>query len=517
MAPVDNPETLAATTSVVEGGPGTVLPPGRGYSLRSVLQSSALYSVSDFVLKLIGFFLVPLYTRAMTPNDYGIIGYTTALTQILSPVLSLGLISSMPMLYYAYSGRERGELVSTVINFVVLYAGVMTILLTFAAPLSARFSPDVPIGYVILAIWALLFSTFYFVPLGLYNMEERPMAYSAYSIALSLVSVGANILFVLVLRMGALGALWAALVSGVAGFGVALFTVRRYYHPVLDHRKLGAVLALSLPVLPHLFSGTLLKFADRLFLTSKSTLAATGIYSLAMTMASILPIALGGAYAAMNPLFLRRANAADPRLPSDWARLCSLFVAATGALAVGLAIAGPYLVRLLTPASYDRAAIVLPVLVAGQSLVALYWLMSPLIGFTRRTWIYSAASIPAMLLNLGLNAVLVPRYGEMGAAWTMTLTSGVQLAIGSILTHQYFRVPYEYGQLGKITVVCAAAWAVSRVWRPEGTLISAVVSAALIAAVPAALVAWQFFERSELDAARRFATAIGRRLSSAHV
>lgn len=500
MRTIDQPETATLNAGDVDAG----LAP-RGYSLRHVLRHSALYSVSDFVLKLIGFFLVPLYTRAMSPEDYGIIGYTTALTQILSPVLSLGLIGTMPMLYYAYTARAREELISTIINFALVYACGMTVLLTVLAPLSSRISPEVPTSYVLLAIWALFFSIFYFVPLGLFNMEERPVAYSAYSIALSLFSVGANIVLVLVLRMGARGALWAALASGVAGFVVALFSVRRYYRPVLHWGKLGAVLALAIPVLPHLFSGTLLKFADRLFLTSQVTLSATGIYSLAMTLASILPIALGGAYAAMNPLFLRRANAQDPGLAADWARLCSLFAAATAMLGLALVIGGPYLVRWMTPPSYHGAGAVLPVLVAGQALTALYWMMSPPIAYTRRTWIYAAASIPAVVLNLVLNAALVPRYGEMGAAWAMTFTSGLHFAIGVSLTHRYFPIPYQYMQLGKVVLLVAAALGLSRAWNPEGPLAAAVFGAAVLMVLPGGLFGWRFFERAELDAAKRFA------------
>lgn len=498
MSILDEPETLALTPEgVADQRP-------RGYSLRHVVQNSALYSISDFVLKLIGFFLVPLYTRAMTPEDYGIIGYTTALTQILSPIVGLGLVGALPVFYYAYTDQERKELISTVVNVAILYSLALTLLLSAAGqPLAGVITHEVSFGYLLLALWGMFFSTFYFLPLGIFNMAERTIAYGVYSVGLSLLNVIANIVLVLVFRLGALGALWAGVISGALGMAVALIQVRPYYVAVFDRRKLAAVCAVSLPILPHLFSGTMLKFADRLFLTGKTTLSETGVYSLAMTIASIALVALAGAATALNPLFYRRANALDPTLQHDWARLWSLFVASALAVGLALALAGPELIRLMTPPRYHAAVPLLPVLVLGQVVTAIYWMVSPAIGFTRKTWIYAAASFPALALNLVLNAALVPRYGAMGAAWTTVITAIVHFGLGAAMTQRFYRVPYEYGQMAKVVVLVAAIFGVSTAWHGVALWTTMAVKIALFALLPLCLWSWNFFEPTELRAAKR--------------
>ena len=58
------------------------------FTLRSLLKSSLLYGLSDILLKLIGFFLVPIYTRVMLPEQYGVVGYTNAGKSSLLNVLA---------------------------------------------------------------------------------------------------------------------------------------------------------------------------------------------------------------------------------------------------------------------------------------------------------------------------------------------------------------------------------------------------------------------------------------------
>ncbi|MBI4644092.1 MAG: oligosaccharide flippase family protein, partial [Deltaproteobacteria bacterium] len=435
-----------------------------GYSLRALFQSSLLYLSGDLGLKLIGLFLVPLYTRVLTPDDYGIIGFAGSLINVLSPVAGLGLIGCLPVLYYSYHGEERTRLISSVVNFTFLYSLAITILiLIFGQPVFARFAGAISFNpYIVLPLITLFLTTFYYLPTGIFNMQERALAYSAYSLGLSLVGVGANVLLVLVLRWGALGVLWANLLTGAAGMLVTLVVVRSFYIPTLDRKKLGEILSLSLPALPHLLCSTLSRSADRFFLTGLATLAATGIYSLAMTVSSLVLMVLNGALTALSPHFYRRANAGDPTLAADWARLCTLFIFGGVWVSLGLAMMSAELIQILAPPKYYDTIPLLPFLVLGQALTGLYWLLSPGIGYKRKMWVYPVASFPALAVNLLLNAVLVPRFGAMGAAWAMVASTATQALIFGYFSLRFFPVAYEYRQIGKVILLSATLFAISQ-------------------------------------------------------
>jgi O-antigen/teichoic acid export membrane protein len=235
--------------------------------------------------------------------------------------------------------------------------------------------------------------------------------------------------------------------------------VRKSYIPVIDVAKLKDLLAFALPTLPHVLSGTIWRFADRFFLVGMATLAVTGVYSLAQTIASVVLMAVGGMTTALNPLFFRRANAGDTNLPADWAHLCSLFAATTAYLALGMALLGPALLNCLTPARYHTAGPLLPVLTLGQVFIGFGWLATPAMGYTRKTWIYPIGSFTALALNSLLSVLLVPRWGATGAAWAMVASAGLQAVLLVIASYHFYPVPYERSKLLLIAGLACAAYA----------------------------------------------------------
>ncbi len=470
-----------------------------------LLRSSLLYSLSDLSLRMIGFFLVPIYTRVLTPDDYGIISYSTALGQIVSPIVGLGLVGTLPVLYHGYAGEERKRLTSTIVNLTLVYALAATVLLSVLGYLLGDWLGGVPfLPYILLTLWALFFTSLYYVPLGIYNMEERSISYALYSIGLGTVNVMLNMLLVVGLRGGAVGALWGSFITGVVGLVVVVIVTRGDYLPVLDWDKARLALGMALPALPHLFSGNVWRFADRFFLTGYVALSVTGVYSLAVTLSSIVLNVLGGATTALNPLFYRRAYAGDPLLPQTWARLTSLFTFGAAMVGLGLAVMGPELVQLLAPPTYHGATQYLPVLVVGQLLVGLYWLVAPAVGFTRKTWIYPVASIPAAVANVVLNVLLVPRLGADGAAWAMTGSAFLQLAVFGLLAQHHYPVPYEYRQLAKVVVLGLAVFLVSRIQVSDSLMVVLLLKCLLLALLPTGLFLWGFFSRGEVTAALAF-------------
>ena len=57
------------------------------------LINTIYYSLGELLPKVISFLLLPLYTRYLSPSDYGIVSYTTTITTFLSVIGMLGLNS----------------------------------------------------------------------------------------------------------------------------------------------------------------------------------------------------------------------------------------------------------------------------------------------------------------------------------------------------------------------------------------------------------------------------------------
>ena len=471
----------------------------RGYSVRRLFRGAALYSVSDLTLKALGFFLVPLYTRALSPSEYGIVSFAQATIQLLSPMIGLGLISALPVLYYAYEDEQRRRMVSSVVNFVLLSGLVMTLALAlFSEPAFAAIAGDIAFRpYILLAIFITYVTALDFIPLNILNMQDRPGRYTLYSLGIGLLGIGLTLLLVIGLDLGAEGVLYANLGAGVVGMVGAGVVVRRLWRPLIDRSMLREIFHISLPALPHAFSGTFMRFADRLFLVGGTTLAITGVYSLAVTFSSVVLMVLGGITTALNPLFYRRANDGDETLPHDWARLASLFALAGAIVGLAIALLGSDAILLLTPASYHGAVDVLPLLVVGQLLTAAYWLFSPPIGFRRKMWAYPVSSFPGVAATVVLNLLLVPALTDVGAALAVVGSAFVQVAIFGWLSQRHYPIPYEWRRLLVLLVLTLLAFAAGRAIS-DPVVLSLAIKVAVLFMLPLALLAAGFFDAGEL-------------------
>lgn len=429
------------------------------FSFRGLLKSSFLYGLSDILLKLIGIFLVPIYTAVMMPEQYGLAAYASAVSQVMMPLIGLGIVNCLPMIFFSYEGKDRQRLVSTAIN-VVIGVGVLTcVALTFfAEQLFTFIAPNVPFTpHIVIAIWTALFAGFNLMPLSIFNIQSQPIYYMAFSVGLALLNVISAILFVVVMKLESLGILYGLMISAGSGFFVALFVFRNIYQPIVDKKILTILMALSLPILPHLISGALARYMDRILLAKLSTLEMIGIYSLAQTLVSPVTVVMGAAFAALGPMFYKRAASLDPTLASDWSKRGTQFFLVGAIVVLGLSIFSKELVSLIARNDYADASQLIPLMAVSQLILGLYWFVTPAIGHLRKTWIYPIVSITTLAVSLVFNLLLIPVYGALGAIFASLISSIVQFALFFFYSQRCLYVRYEYREIGMIFAICFIA------------------------------------------------------------
>ena len=119
--------------------------------------------------------------------------------------------------------------------------------------------------------------------------------------------------------------------------------------------------------------------------------------------------------------------------------------------------------RLLTPADprWTDVSIVVAFTSLGVFFQGIYLLTSIGLNITKRTEYYPVATITAAAVNVGLNFLLIPRLGIVGAAWANGIAYAMQAGLGYVLSQRFYPIAYEWGE----RVVIAASAACSHVFR----------------------------------------------------
>jgi O-antigen/teichoic acid export membrane protein len=487
--------------------------------VKSLAAKSFVYGLGSVLLKSINLLVLPLYTRFLTPADYGVVAIASTLSAFLSIVFPLSLYSAIARFYFvAGSERDKRRMNGTIWLAILGFALVMSLVLDLVGGRLLQFVfPQLPFDpYGRIAIWTAFFGMFGLVPLNLLQVKERPGAYVWWTGTSLIFTVGSVVVSVVFLGQGAYGYLLATLIANaVLALPYVVLTLRDADFTI-DRMCLKKALSFSLPLVPHGLASWGLTLSDRAILQLYVTLSALGLYSLGYQIGSIMIMISGAISNAWIPFFFKRVAQEGDAAKGALARIVTYYTLTVCVVAVGLCVFARDAVVLLTHESFHPAHSVVPVIAVGYLWSSLYVIPANFLFAKSQTAWLPVATVAAGMVNIGLNFVLVPHYGIMAAAWATFVAFLVMLVLVFFIARRVFPFPYEYRRLAAILAAAGLVIAVGlSIDLPlPGDLL---LKTALFAAFPLLLLACGFFsdrERAAMIALVREAAARIRRLGA---
>jgi O-antigen/teichoic acid export membrane protein len=468
--------------------------------LKRLARHSAIYGLGGVVSRLVALFLLPLYTAYLAPSELGKVGVLLALTAVLVTILRGGISSAFFRFYFdSREAARRLTVLRTSFWFTMasatagLAAGVL-----LAGPIADLLGlGDEP--WLVRAAFVGLWAQMNYEQLtALFRVEERSLAFLAASLANIAVTVAATVVLVVVLEQGALGVI-AGNFTGTLAVYVALLGYRREQLGLeLDRPLLREMQRFGLPLVPAALALIAVNFSDRFFLAHLADLAEVGRYELGVRIASAMVLLLTAFRTAWPAFAYSIEDDAEARRTYGFVLTYLVLVASWLALALGLL--APWLVRLLAPANeafWPGSRVVAPLAFAAAAYAG-YIVVSIGIGRARRTQFNWVVTGIAAVLNLALNAALVPRYGMEGSAAATLVSFTVLFLAMAWHAQRTYPVPYQWR---RVATALGAAVALTVLGKALDVPLAAAV--ALAAVYPLVLLPLGFYlpaERGRLRA-----------------
>jgi O-antigen/teichoic acid export membrane protein len=406
-------------------------------SARRLVASNTAVQIAGRALMLgIGLASISILTRYLGPADYG--RYTLALTymQLFAVLADVGLFT----IVVREISRDPGETDRLVGNTLTLRLVLAAAAIVLAALISLAlpYDPDVRVAILLAGlplVFGMLNSTFVTVLQARLRMH-RAVVGDIVGRAVALAAVGVVVAldlgFLAVMGTAAAGALATALVTGLLTRRLAPL------RPRVEPDTWRRLLVMALPLGVALAVNELYFRVDTLIISLYEPYDQVGLYTLAYRMLE-LTLVFGTVFLTTTFPLLSQAVASDePRARRTIQLSTDLFVVLGVPLVAGGLVLAPGLVELAAGSDFEDAATPLRILlVAG----ALAWVNGvfgyALIAKDRQLsalWLNGAA----LAFNVGLNLLLVPRYGIVVAA-VVTVASEILILAGSyVLMRRYF-------------------------------------------------------------------------------
>jgi O-antigen/teichoic acid export membrane protein len=381
-------------------------------------RDALVYVVAGTLVRSVSVVVVPVLTRTLSVASFGVIETLTALQ--LSVCAFAGMNLDTALVRYYYESRDAGgrrTLVTTIMAATLVTCLASALAVAAAAQaLSSWFFQTAAFASPILMIAASVPPmTLGNVALTVLRLERRSTAFAVVGFIAGLAQ-GALVAGTAWFSHGSITAIAGAQLAGASIFAVlAITSVRSSLVFAFSWPALRRAAAFSLPLFPSVLISWYLSWANRFFLVSMASPAATGVFAAASKI-HIVVVALTQAFLnAAKPYIMSQAN--EPRSPRVLARL---MMAAAVALAVGTVVTAATaqgILRVYAGPAYGQAGMTAAMLVLSTCLsfgIAGYYALR--LELAERTAYMSLAQGGTFLVTTALNLWLIPLAGSEGAA-----------------------------------------------------------------------------------------------------
>jgi O-antigen/teichoic acid export membrane protein len=423
-------------------------------TLKTIAKHTVIYSTADLLSKAVGFFLLPIYTRYLSPSDYGILELLSVSLTIIMILIQQGIQTSFFRAYsfdYKDSEEERRDVISTSYLYLLLstfiFLGTISL---FARQINNLLfqSKDYTL-LVRLTVYTGFFNTLSSIPLQFFRAKLQSVRFSLISITRFLINVFFNIYFILKLKMGLSGVVYGNLYTSILISILTFFIIYKNLSLRISIRKLKNMLSYGLPLVPGGLSIWVLSVANRYFLERFSTTTELGLYSLGSRFSGILEFLIIQPFLTTWPsIYFPLAKEKDA--PLTFSRLTTYFLLIGSFFSLGIIALSNPVIKIMADPQYWNAFRVIPLLVFSVLLYGLFSLLNVGIFIQNKTRYNPVIIGVAAVFNLVFNYFLIPPYGMLGAAYATFLSYLLMDILAYIINVRVYPVPYEWIRIIKI-------------------------------------------------------------------
>lgn len=421
---------------------------------KELVKNTAIISIGKICTQFLSFLLLPLYTAILSTQDYGSVDLITTYQQLIGYIAFFQI--EQAVFRFLIDARKEKDEQNRIITSVFGFAIMQTILLGMIMFLISRFISVQYFKELYLYCVAVVFS-------GLMLQVSRGLGnnllYAVGSFISAISTILFNIIFLVVLHLGAVGMLYSFILGNGICF-VFLFLKENIYKyisfnsfSILDIKK---CLKYSVPLVPNALSWWVMGASDRTIVSYILGTTANGLLSVSHKFSS----AYTAFYTVFNLSWTESASLhfADKDHESFFSsvilRVYKLFFAAC----LGIIVIMPFAFPILINNNYVDAYYQIPIYMVAAFFNVIQGLYSVIYVALKKTKEIAKTTVISALINIIVNIALIGRIGLYAAS----ISSLVAYAVNCIWRYfdlkKYMNVPLDkklvMSSIVLVVVVC---------------------------------------------------------------
>ncbi|MFI5153330.1 MAG: lipopolysaccharide biosynthesis protein [Chitinophagales bacterium] len=408
-----------------------------------LFQNIGVYTVSNIISASIPFLLLPILTRFLTPNDFGITATFQSLVGLFSFIVGLNTQTAVIRRFYDEKTVKFSEYISTCLFILVISTGILSLcLIPFSAGISQL--SEFPRAWLWAVIVVAFFQYIFSVLLGVWQVRKKVYLYALLQNAQTILNISISLLFIVILQMNWEGRILAQTIS-IAIFGLIGLVIlirMRFVKLKINRKYFSDALRFGVPLIPYSFTGWILLSMDRIFINKMIGLNETGLYSVAFQICLIVSLFQISFNTAWVPWHYENIKKNDPNTNQKIVKFSYAFIIGNFVFAALLVLLAPPFLKFFLGKSFYGASDYLWWLALAQAANAIHIITVTYINYHSRNIYLTYAAIFTAAVHIPIIYLLIKANGTMGAAQAFFISNLMTSILTFLIAGKVHKMPW---------------------------------------------------------------------------
>lgn len=399
-------------------------------------KSAIIYTVGSVFVQGLTFLTLPIFTKIMSPDDFGILASYNFWIAIMTIFIGIKLEGSLNNAVLEFGENKiSGYSSSMILPAFVSFCLLLIITFVFQKFLVNLFM--IPLIVLLIGCVQSLFTFFFTILITKYIAAKKPWKYLFWAILNASLNIVLSILFVSFLNQQKyLGRVYASVLTSLIVGIICCIILIKQGKEFINKKYLVFGLTLTIPLIFHSLSSIILARSDQIMLLNLVSEYDAGVYSYASNFGHILSVVFNSCNQALVPWYFIRLKSNDI---ASILNVTKQYMIIAIFLFIGFLCVLPEAVVVMGTVEYRDAIYSAPIIGLAFYFNYLYMFPVNFEFYHKKTNYISLGTVCAAVLNIILNFILIPKLGSIGAALATMLSYLILLVFHYIISKYYIK------------------------------------------------------------------------------
>lgn len=406
----------------------------------SLFRASGVYTVTSIVNAAIPFLLLPILTRYLTPEDYGIVSMFALLVSIFSVFTGLSVHGAINRVFFEKNINFKEYTFNCIVILTISTVATLVISIVFLDFISKISS--VPKNWITIAIFISFIQFLILSTLSIYQARMFAKQYALLQFSQALLNAIFSITLVVIAGLGWEGRVLGQLISVFLLGLICLFILKNWTEWRFNRNYIKHALNFGIPLIPHTLGGMFVVFTDRFMITNMLGVRETGIYTVGLQIGSIVTLLADSFNKAYAPWLYEKLSQNDEKIKLKIVMFTYAYFFTILIFAVLLGFLSPLFLPLLVGNSFVESSGIILWIALGGALSGMYYMVVNYIFYVYKTHILTFITLMSGVLNIPATYFLVKYFNITGAAYSYALILFFQFLLTFALSVKVYKMPW---------------------------------------------------------------------------